>query len=65
MAKEAKTSEKIKVKLKKSLIGSTEKQVRVVKSLGLSKTNQVVEHFKTPIIMGMVNKVEHLLEVVQ
>lgn len=58
-----KSDEKISIKLKKSLIGSTEKQVRVVRALGLTKTNQVVEHYKTPIIMGMVNKVPHLLEV--
>ena len=57
--------EKIQIKLVKSLIGSTEKQVRVVKGLGLSKTNQVVEHYNSPTIMGMVNKVPHLVEIVK
>ena len=55
----------IKIKLKKSLIGSTERQIRVVKSLGLSKVNQVVTQYDTPVIMGMVNKVSHLLEIVK
>ena len=56
---------KVSIKLVKSLIGSTEKQVRVVNGLGLRKTNQVVEHFNTPTIMGMVNAVPHLLEVTE
>ena len=56
---------KIKIKLKKSLIGSTKKQIRVAKALGLTKTNQVVEHNQTPVIMGMVDAISHLLEVAE
>lgn len=55
---------KIQIKLKKSLIGSTEKQIRVAKGLGLTKTNQVVEHFNSATILGMVNKIPHLVEIV-
>lgn len=55
----------IKIKLKKSLIGSTEKQIKVVNGLGLKKVNQVVEQYDTPVIMGMVNKVSHLVEIVK
>ena len=55
----------IKIKLKKSLIGSTEKQIKVVHSLGLKKVNQVVEQYDTPVVMGMVNKVSHLVEIVK
>ena len=55
----------IKIKLKRSLIGSTEKQIKVVNSLGLRKVNQVVEQYDTPIVMGMVNKVSHLVEIVK
>ena len=55
----------VKIMLKKSLIGSTKDQIKVVKALGLTKTNQVVEHKETPVIMGMVNKVSHLLEIVK
>lgn len=54
---------KIKVTLKKSVIGSTETQKKVVKALGLSKINQTVEHFESDMINGMVNKVSHLLSV--
>lgn len=56
--------EKVSIKLKKSLIGSTQAQIKVVKALGLKRTNDVVEHFASPTIMGMVNKVPHLVEVV-
>ncbi len=57
--------EKVTIKLKKSLIGSTKDQIKVVTALGLRKTNQVVEHFASPTILGMVNKVPHLVEVVK
>ncbi len=55
----------IKIKLVKSLIGSSEPQRKVVKALGLTKKDQVVEHYNSPVIMGMVNKVSHLLEVTE
>ena len=58
-------TKKIKIKLVKSLIGSSEAQRRVVKGLGLSKKDQVVEHYNSATIMGMVNKVSHLLEVAE
>ena len=59
----AEKTKQIKVKLVKSLIGCSEAQCRVAKALGFSKKDQVVEHYNTPIIMGMVNKISHLLEV--
>ena len=55
----------VKIKLAKSLIGSSEKQRRVVSALGLTKKDQVVEHNESATIMGMVNKVSHLLEIVK
>lgn len=58
-----KSNSKIKITLVKSLIGSTEKQRRVAKALGLTKKDQTVEHDNTPIIMGMVNAIPHLLKV--
>lgn len=62
----AKTAAKqIKVKLTGSLIGASPAQRKVVQSLGLKKLNQVVEHYETPIIMGMINKVPHLVQIVK
>lgn len=55
---------KIKIKLVKSLIGSSDSQRRVATGLGLSKINQVVEHFNSATILGMVNKIPHLVKIV-
>ena len=55
----------IKVKLVRSLIGASESQRRVVRGLGLTKKDQVVEHADSATINGMVNKVSHLVEIVK
>ena len=60
-----KSNKTIKITLVKSLIGSTEKQRRVAKALGLTKKDQTVEHAETPVIMGMVNAIPHLLKVAE
>ena len=61
----AKKEEKIKIQLVKSTIGAPEKQVKIVRALGLTKTNQIVEHLPSATIMGMVNKIPHLVQVVE
>ena len=64
MAKTAKKSDKtLKIKLVKSLIGCSEAQCKVAKALGFTKKDQVVEHSSSPVILGMINKISHLLEV--
>ncbi len=55
----------IRIKLVRSPICAPEKQKRVVRGLGLRKLNQVVERPDTPVFRGMVNKVPHLLAVVE
>ncbi|MBE7706191.1 MAG: 50S ribosomal protein L30 [Cyanobacteria bacterium SIG30] len=60
-----KNDEKIKITLKRSLIGVPEKHIKIVKSLGLGKTNSTVEHAASQTIMGMVNKISHLVEIVK
>ncbi|MCM4160426.1 50S ribosomal protein L30 [Antarcticibacterium flavum] len=54
---------KIKVTQVKSAIKRTQNQKRTLEALGLKKLNQVVEHDNTPNILGMVNKVKHLVSV--
>ena len=54
----------IKIKLVKSLIGASEAQRKVVAGLGLKKQNQVVEHYNSATILGMVNKGPHLVQIV-
>lgn len=54
----------IKIKLVKSVIGSTVSQRAVVRGLGLTKKDQTVVHYNSATIMGMVNKVPHLVNIV-
>ena len=54
---------KEKIKQVKSKIGSTQRQKRTLQALGLNKMNSTVEVEATPQIMGMVEKVKHLITV--
>ena len=55
----------IKVKQVRSRIGAPIDQKRTLDALGLRKMNKVVEHEATPSILGMINKVKHLVVVVE
>jgi len=55
---------KIKIKLLRSSIGQTDKHKKTVKALGLKKIGQVVEKNDTPQIRGMINQVQHMVEVI-
>ncbi|WP_066632632.1 50S ribosomal protein L30 [Labilibacter marinus] len=54
---------KIKVTQVKSKIGSTERQKRTLTALGLTKINATNEFEATPQVLGMVEKVKHLVSV--
>ena len=54
---------KIKVTQVRSQIKRPEGQKRTLAALGLKGIGQVVEHETTPNILGMVNKVKHLVSV--
>lgn len=53
----------LEITLKRSLIGRPENQRLTVKTLGLTKLHQTVTHQDNAAIRGMVNKVNHLVEV--
>lgn len=53
----------IKVKQTKSRIGCPEVQKRTLDALGLKKMNHTVVKEDSPAVMGMINKVRHLVEV--
>jgi large subunit ribosomal protein L30 len=55
---------RLKVQLIASQIGRPEKQRRIVRSLGLRKINQIKELADTPVVLGMVNKIKHLVRVI-
>lgn len=54
---------KIKITQTKSRIGATERQRRNLDALGLHRINQAVEHEDSPIVLGMVEKVRHLVKI--
>ena len=54
---------KIKITQVKSVIDRSERQKRTMMALGLKKMNATVEVEATPQILGMVNKVNHLVKV--
>ncbi|BDS14195.1 50S ribosomal protein L30 [Aureispira anguillae] len=54
---------KIKVTQVKSVIDRPKKQKATMLALGLRKMNQTVEHEGTPQVLGMIDKVKHLLKV--
>lgn len=55
---------KIKVQQIKSRIGAPKDQKATLLALGLHKISQVVEVEDTPSLRGMVNKVHHLVKVI-
>jgi large subunit ribosomal protein L30 len=53
----------IKIKQIRSRIRCPKDQKRTLDALGLRKMNRVVEHESTPAILGMVEKVKHLVSI--
>ncbi|PLX08295.1 MAG: 50S ribosomal protein L30 [Marinilabiliales bacterium] len=54
---------KIKITQIKSTIGSTERQKRTMVALGIKKLHNPVELEATPQVLGMVDKVRHLVKI--
>jgi len=54
---------KIRITQTRSRIGSTVRQKRTLDALGLRKMHNTVEVETNPQIIGMVNKVKHLIKV--
>jgi len=54
---------KVKITQIKSTIDRPRRQKETIKSLGIRKMNQTVEHEATPQILGMIAKVQHLVKV--
>ena len=66
MAKAKKeSSRKIKIQWYRSTIGANRSQKELVRSLGFTKLNQVVERPDSASTRGMVEKAPHLLRIVE
>ena len=55
----------IKIKQIRSKIKRPADQKRTLEALGLRRIGQVVEHEMSPSIEGMINKVKHLITIVE
>ncbi len=55
---------KIHLKWVRSAIAAPEKHKKVVRGLGFTRLNQVIEREDSPSIRGMVAKIPHLVKVV-
>jgi large subunit ribosomal protein L30 len=62
-AKKAQTGGTVRLKWIRSAIASPEKHKLVIKGLGFTRLNQVIERQDTPSIRGMVKAVPHLVQV--
>jgi large subunit ribosomal protein L30 len=54
---------KIRITQVKSKNGMPKRQKRTLEALGIHKLNHSVEHEATPQILGMVEKVRHLIKI--
>jgi large subunit ribosomal protein L30 len=57
--------QKIRIQWYRSTIGAPKTHKTIVRSLGLTKLNQIVERPDTPSIRGMVEKVPHLIRIIE
>jgi|TARA_B100000686_G_scaffold176115_1_gene183167 large subunit ribosomal protein L30 len=54
---------KVSITQVKSTISQTSRQKKTILALGLGKINRTVEKILNPQIKGMINKINHLVEV--
>lgn len=54
---------KLKITLRRSVIGYEQSQRDCVRTLGIKKLQQSVIHEDTPVVRGLIHKVRHLVEV--
>ena len=54
-------TQKLKITLKKSTIGTQKGQIATIKGLGLKKINSSVIREATPETLGMIKKIKHLV----
>ncbi len=56
---------KMTVRWKRSAIGRIENQKKIIKALGFRRLNQTLTLPDRPEIRGMINRVSHLVEVIE
>ena len=63
MAKKKQVEKKVRVTLVKSGIGYSIRHKATIRALGLRKLHQTVEHIDSPVLRGMLYKVNHLVHI--
>jgi large subunit ribosomal protein L30 len=56
-----KVEKKLHITLVRSPIGYSRRHKETIRALGLRRINQTVEHVDTPVLQGMLAKVQHLV----
>ena len=54
---------KIRIVQFKSSIGASKAQKKILKALGIGKLNRPIEHQAVPEVLGMANKLQHLIRI--
>ncbi|MFR9651449.1 MAG: 50S ribosomal protein L30 [Rikenellaceae bacterium] len=54
---------KLKITQLRSRCGASDRQRKNLDALGLRKINMSVEHSASPMILGMIEKVKHLIKI--
>jgi len=54
---------KLRIQQVRSAIGRKQDQRKTLEALGITRMGQTVEHNATPQILGMINKISHLVSV--
>ncbi|NPV75812.1 MAG: 50S ribosomal protein L30 [Anaerolineae bacterium] len=54
---------KLRITLIKSAIGHTERHKATIRALGLRRLHQTVEQVDSPVLRGMLQKVNHLVKI--
>jgi large subunit ribosomal protein L30 len=55
----------LRIQWVRSAIAAPTKHKKIVRGLGFTHLNQIVEREDTPSVRGMVNKIPHLVEIVR
>lgn len=55
--------DKVRITLRRSVIGEKPKTRATVEALGLRRIRHTVEHVDSPTLRGMIHKVRHLVDV--
>lgn len=63
MAKKAEQPKKLRITYTRSAIGYSVRHKATIKALGFHRLHETVEHVDSPVLRGMLSKVNHLVTI--